>query len=1232
MMQLSQSLFRPKSWFATNERLETQFVQLASSFVILVGCLVLMGWTLNLGVFKSGMSGLTTMKANTAICFVLAGISLKLQARRFARKTQHSSLAQIANGCAIAIVIIASLTLYQYLFGWNFGIDELLFRDLSTSNTLHPGRMGFNTAINFCLTGMALWLVNGSEHCSSNRPPHQVEISGITILQILAVAAAAIAIQAIVCNTYKVQPFYPVNGMTTSMAIHTALNFLVLSGGLLGLKRDQGFMRVLASDLLGSNTARRLSADAILLPPIVGWWILQGQQQNLYDSNFALLLMTMTTVGMSLGLIWQNAGIINRLDYAQIQSKERIQASEERLQLALKGAKEGIWDWDLQTQALTWNDRCKELFGFPPDTLITLKKCLSRIHPDDRQQVIETTEAAVRGCGELDLEYRTTGADDTIRWILAKGSCYGDSTGEPYRMLGTMLDITPRKQAQLNEQFLHELTRWLRHFSDPDEIQWEATKSLGKYLNVDGATWCEIDWKNRLATVHRSWRRDELGRRSGVYEIADFLSPGLQAAMVAGESVAIADVAADPSTAPYVDNYQRMSIGAFVSIPCINEDNWVATIHVNTKTVRVWRDDEVALIESVVARLWSFIEEARAVQALREQEEQTRRAQVVVQRQLGEIEAIYRNAPIGLGFVDTDLRYVRINERLAQINGSSVSEHIGKTFHELLPELADRMEPLYRQVIALGEPIIDLEISGTNRAQPGIERQWLASFYPQTDAEDRVVGVNTVVQEITDRKQMEMERLEAERSRDCFFDLSLDLLATVSFNGYFTQLNPSWELTLGFTNAELMARPFIDLVHPDDQARTIAGAQKVRAGETVTSFENRYICQDGSYRWLLWNVRPYLEQNLMYASAHDITERKQTEAALRESERKFSAIFEQSFKLMGIVSLDGVLLEVNQTALDSIGAHREDIAGKLFWETPWWHTPQLQEQLKEAINRTSKGEFSRYEVQFPNSSGVTLTTDFSLKPVFDEFGRVVRIVAEAHDITDRNRIQSELEDRNQELDSFVHIVSHDLKAPLRAISNLSQWIEDDLEGSLPATSQEHMELLRTRVQRMEAMIDGLLNYARIGRMDGLIEQVIVSELLTETIHTLAPPPTIKILMAQNLPTLQTSRILLAQVFANLIGNAIKHHDREDGVIQVGIAERDDVYEFAIADDGPGIDPIYHERVFRIFQAMNPQNRPDSSGVGLAIVKKIVEAEGGTIRLESQLGQGTTFYFTWPKRA
>jgi PAS domain S-box-containing protein len=634
--------------------------------------------------------------------------------------------------------------------------------------------------------------------------------------------------------------------------------------------------------------------------------------------------------------------------------------------------------------------------------------------------------------------------------------------------------------------------------------------------------------------------------------------------------------------------------------------------------------------------------------------------------------------------------------------------------------------------------------------------------------------------DITERKQIEIARIEAENERDRFFNISIDLMAIGSFDGYFVRINPAFEQILGFTTAELMAEPFINFVHPDDRAGTIAGANTLALGASLVTHDNRYRCKDGSYRWIAWTAIPYAPRQVWYANGHDITERKQYEAALQASERKFSAIFNQSFELMGLLTLDGVVLEVNQTALDSIAAQREEIAGQYFWDTPWWHTEQLQHQLKDAIERAGQGEFSRYEVEFPHTSGAMLTTDFSLKPVCDDAGKVWTLVAEARDITERkgaerdlresqerlrtgievaqvglarfdyatklvalspeaallygfapdiafvtreqfndtfhpddraaleatiaqtldpvpagwfsqdhrvilpsgevrclsvrkqvffvgvggasasaeaspaenrsgavarpsyailaaiditerNQTLADLEARNRELDSFVHIVSHDLKAPLRAAANLSKWIEEDLEGSLATATQAQMNLLRGRLERMSATIDGLLEYARIGRTEDSIEPVAVAELLVETIDTLAPPPTFTIAIAKNLPTLYTKRLLLGQVFINLIGNAIKHHDRDDGTIHMGIAERNEFYEFAIADDGPGIAPKDRERIFNIFQAINPQNRPDSTGIGLAIVKKIVEAEGGTIRLESQPGRGTTFYFTWPKK-
>ena len=268
------------------------------------------------------------------------------------------------------------------------------------------------------------------------------------------------------------------------------------------------------------------------------------------------------------------------------------------------------------------------------------------------------------------------------------------------------------------------------------------------------------------------------------------------------------------------------------------------------------------------------------------------------------------------------------------------------------------------------------------------------------------------------------------------------------------------------------------------------------------------------------------------------------------------------------------------------------------------------------------------KVELPEGCRIFLSIK---SPYVDETGTIVGLVGIAFDITDRKQMEITLAERNQELDSFVHIVSHDLKAPLRAISNLSEWIEDDLGSDLSAEIQQQMSQLRNRVQRMGGMIDGLLDYARVGRTDAQIEQVSVSELLAEILDSVAPPSTFKITIAPDLPTFHTKRLLLSQVFANLISNAFKHHDKPSGLIHISCQERADFYEFTIADDGPGIPLEQRDRVFIIFQSINPQKNSDSTGIGLSIVKKIVETVGGHIRLESELGQGTAFYFTWPKK-
>ena len=231
-----------------------------------------------------------------------------------------------------------------------------------------------------------------------------------------------------------------------------------------------------------------------------------------------------------------------------------------------------------------------------------------------------------------------------------------------------------------------------------------------------------------------------------------------------------------------------------------------------------------------------------------------------------------------------------------------------------------------------------------------------------------------------------------------------------------------------------------------------------------------------------------------------------------------------------------------------------------------------------------------------------------------------------------NQATASLEKRNCELDQFAYVTSHDLKAPLRAIANLSEWIEEDISDQLNEENLHQMQLMRGRVYRLEALINGLLQYSRAGRLTTKPESVDVATLLTQVIDELAPPAQFTIELAPGMPTLFTERLALQQVFTHLIDNAIKHHPRSDGTVKISVQDLDDAYEFAVADDGAGIAPRFHEKVFVIFQILQARDTVENTGVGLAIAKRIVESQGGTIRLESQEGQGATFYFTWPKQS
>jgi len=232
---------------------------------------------------------------------------------------------------------------------------------------------------------------------------------------------------------------------------------------------------------------------------------------------------------------------------------------------------------------------------------------------------------------------------------------------------------------------------------------------------------------------------------------------------------------------------------------------------------------------------------------------------------------------------------------------------------------------------------------------------------------------------------------------------------------------------------------------------------------------------------------------------------------------------------------------------------------------------------------------------------------------------------------DLEKGKADLLKSNAELDNFAYVASHDLKAPLRAVDNLAQWIKEDCDEILPAESKEHLDKLQGRIHRMENLLADLLRYSRVGRVDVQKETINIRLVIDEAVELANKPDSFAFHIPDDLPDVSVCIAPLVQVIQNLFTNAIKYNDKDNGELSVKIDNTDEkFFQLTVVDNGPGIEQQYHERIFMMFQTLEARDVIEASGMGLAIVKKVVEAEGGVVHIESKFGEGSSFIFTWPK--
>jgi PAS domain S-box-containing protein len=393
------------------------------------------------------------------------------------------------------------------------------------------------------------------------------------------------------------------------------------------------------------------------------------------------------------------------------------------------------------------------------------------------------------------------------------------------------------------------------------------------------------------------------------------------------------------------------------------------------------------------------------------------------------------------------------------------------------------------------------------------------------------------------------------------------------------------------------------------------------------------------------------------------TDKRDAEAELRASETRYRFLSDAIPQQVWTALPDGQLEYVNEVVIDYLGVPREAAVAQT-WDG-WIHFQDIQEWRRRWSCSRDSGKDFEMELRLLDGSGAyrwhlvrakaqklgdgtvsrwfgTNTNVHDLKELehardkaLEELERVTHLLS-----CERTTLQEQakelrrfalaLQRSNRELDQFAYVASHDLKAPLRGIAKLAEWLSEDLQGHLDDRTREYLQLLDGRVHRMENLIDGILHYARAGRARGNPESVDVARLVQDAIDMLAPPARFRIDVQGYMPVLVTERSPLEQVFLNLLGNAVKHADNEDPTVTVSVTdEGGGWFEFSVTDNGPGIAPEYHERIFTIFQTLKARDDVESTGIGLSVVKRIVEWQGGQVWVESDVGQGATFRFLWP---
>jgi PAS domain S-box-containing protein len=529
----------------------------------------------------------------------------------------------------------------------------------------------------------------------------------------------------------------------------------------------------------------------------------------------------------------------------------------------------------------------------------------------------------------------------------------------------------------------------------------------------------------------------------------------------------------------------------------------------------------------------------------------------------------------------------------------------------------------------------DERVDAVHTSKDGQPHDVSLTISAMKDPGGQLIGMSVIARDVTAQKRAE----EHLRRLSRYFELSRDMVCTAGLDGYFKQLNGMWTETLGWSDVELRSRPMLAFIHPDDHQATLDERDRLPQHGTTISFVNRYATKDGGWRWIDWNTRFDPQEQLIYATARDITHRKDTEAQAQFQAHLLDAVGE------AVISTDltGCITYWGPGASKLYGWNDKETVGRSIMDViPAVPSPEPA-QAAEIMSRLARGEPYTGIMRLGRRDGSTFLAEITDTPVLDDAGQMVAIIGISSDVSAREDAAEAVKlARDQALEAsvlkshFLANMSHEIRTPMNGVLGMTELL---LDTALDGRQREYAETVRTSGDALLAIIDDILDLSKIeaGRLEleaiafdlpTVIEDI--ADLLAGAAH--AKGLELVVDVAADIPRLRGDPGRLRQVLANLLGNAVKFTSSGRVVVSacvIGETEEGTTVRIEVDDTGIGVSPELMSKIFEPFaQADSSTNRQyGGTGLGLTITRQLVDLMGGDFGLDSLAGAGSSFWFT-----